>query len=305
MATTLNNVKKKVAAVALTTALAIALIPAGIDSAYAETSSPLAVPSGIRTAARDDDELTLTWNSVEGAQGYEIYRYSPTYDKWVEVERTTNTYDEIEDLLSANIYSFKIRAFAQDASGNYLYSGFSDTYKTITSPKDVNNLRAASKTTGSVTLKWNSVKRADKYQVYKYNKTTGEWDRLITTSKTSYTVSGLSSGTTYRFKVRPYREAFGNKYYGDFEDVSVKTVSSSSASSSSGYIGKTRAKQIALEKAGVSASKAEFTKVTLDYDDGIRVYDVEFYAGDFEYELEINARTGAVLDYDKDFRWDD
>ena len=219
-----------------------------MESADAASLTSLAAPTGIKTAARDDDELTLTWNAVEGAQGYEIYRYSPTYDKWIEVERTNNTYDEIEDLLSANIYSFKIRAFAQDASGNYLYSDFSDTYKTLTAPKDVNNLRAASKTTSSVTLKWNSVKRADKYQVYKYNKTTGEWDRLITTSKTSYTVSGLSSGITYRFKVRPYREAFDKKYYGDFEDVSVKTASSSAASANSGYIGKTRAKQIALIK---------------------------------------------------------
>ena len=85
----------------------------------------------------------------------------------------------------------------------------------------------------------------------------------------------------------------------------MKTASGSSSSASSGYIGETRAKQIALNKAGVSSSKAEFTRVKLDYDDGIRVYDVEFYAGDYEYEVEINARTGVVYDYDKDFRWDD
>ena len=65
------------------------------------------------------------------------------------------------------------------------------------------------------------------------------------------------------------------------EDISVKTASNSSSSSSSGYIGEARAKQIALNKAGVSASNAEFTKVKLEYDDGIRVYDVKFYAGDF------------------------
>ena len=59
------------------------------------------------------------------------------------------------------------------------------------------------------------------------------------------------------------------------------------------------------EKAGVSSSKAEFIKVKLDYDDGVRVYDVKFYEGDYEYEVEINARTGVVYDYDKDFRWDD
>ena len=265
----------------------------------------LAPPTDIKTVSRDDDEITLSWNAVTGAQGYEIYRYSSTYDKWIEVERTNNTFDEIDDLLSASIYSFKIRAYAQNASGQYVYSDFSDTFKTVTAPKDVNNLRVSSKSNNSVTLKWNSVKRADKYQVYKYDKTSGTWKRLITTSKTSYTVKGLSSGTSYRFKVRPYRETLGYKYYGDFEDISVKTASNSSSSESSGYIGETRAKQIALNKAGVSSSKAEFIKVKLDYDDGVRVYDVKFYEGDYEYEVEINARTGAVYDYDKDFRWDD
>ena len=253
---------------------------------------------------RDDDEITLKWNEVKGASGYEIYRYSATYDKWIEVERTSNTYDEVDNLLSASVYTFKVRAFAQDASGKYIYSDFSAPFKTATSPKDVNNLRVSSKTKTSVTLKWNAVKRADKYQVYRYEKSTGEWKRLITTSKTSYTASGLSSGTSYKFKVRPYREALGYKYYGDFEDITVKTVSSTSSSDSQ-YIGKARAKQIALDKAGVSASKADFRYVKLDSDDGVKVYEVKFYAGDFEYEVEINARTGAVIDYDKDFRWDD
>ena len=297
--------KKKFAAAALTAALAITLIPTGLEYADAESMLTLAPPTDIKTVSRDDDEITLSWNAVTGAQGYEIYRYSSTYDKWIEVERTNNTFDEIDDLLSASIYSFKIRAYAQNASGQYVYSDFSDTFKTVTAPKDVNNLRVSSKSNNSVTLKWNSVKRADKYQVYKYDKTSGTWKRLITTSKTSYTVKGLSSGTSYRFKVRPYREALGYKYYGDFEDISVKTASNSSSSESSGYIGETRAKQIALNKAGVSSSKAEFIKVKLDYDDGVRVYDVKFYEGDYEYEVEINARTGVVYDYDKDFRWDD
>ena len=305
MTNLLNNAKKKFMALTLTSALAFTLIPMGTDLADASTVKSLSAPTGIKTAARDDDELTLKWNAAEGAQGYEIYRYSATYDKWIEVERTNNTFDEIDDLLSASIYSFKIRSYAQNASGQYVYSDFSDTFKTVTAPKDVNNLRISSKSNNSVTLKWNSVKRADKYQVYKYDKTSGTWKRLITTSKTSYTVKGLSSGTSYRFKVRPYRETLGYKYYGDFEDISVKTASNSSSSESSGYIGETRAKQIALNKAGVSSSKAESIKVKLDYDDGVRVYDVKFYEGDYEYEVEINARTGVVYDYDKDFRWDD
>ena len=169
----------------------------------------------------------------------------------------------------------------------------------------MDNLRAKAKTKSSITLSWSAVRRADKYQVYKYNANTGSWKRLITTTKTTYKATGLSSGTYYRFKVRPVTETLGSKYYGDFEDIKVKTKSASGTSTSSGYIGTAKAKKIALEYAGVSASKADFIKVSLDYDDGVRIYDVEFYAGDYEYEFEINARTGAIYDYDKDYRWDD
>lgn len=300
MTNTLKNLRKKFAAAVLTTALAVTMIPVGTGFADAAAAASLAAPDGIKTVERDDDEITLKWNEVKGASGYEIYRYSATYDKWIEVDRTAKNYYEVDNLLSACVYTFKVRAFTD----NYTYSEFSAPFKTVTSPRDVNNLRVSSKTKTSVTLKWNAVKRADKYQVYRYEKSTGEWKRLITTSKTSYTASGLSSGTSYKFKVRPYREALGYKYYGDFEDITVKTVSSTSSSDSQ-YIGKARAKQIALDKAGVSASKADFRYVKLDSDDGVKVYEVKFYAGDFEYEVEINARTGAVIDYDKDFRWDD
>ncbi len=58
------------------------------------------------------------------------------------------------------------------------------------------------------------------------------------------------------------------------------------------------AKEKALAVAGVSASAATFTKAKLDYDDGISVYDIEFYISGYEYDYEINAKTGAVRSKD-------
>ncbi len=58
------------------------------------------------------------------------------------------------------------------------------------------------------------------------------------------------------------------------------------------------AKSKALADAGVSASSAIFTKVKLDYDDGILMYDVEFYTTSHEYEYEIDAKTGTICDKD-------
>lgn len=65
-------------------------------------------------------------------------------------------------------------------------------------------------------------------------------------------------------------------------------------------IGEEKAKQIALEHAGVSASKAAFTKVKLDWDDGKQVYEIEFYQKNQEYDYEIDALTGKVLEFDHD-----
>jgi uncharacterized membrane protein YkoI len=61
-------------------------------------------------------------------------------------------------------------------------------------------------------------------------------------------------------------------------------------------IGVAAAKEIALDHAGLSS--ASFSKAHLDYDDGIRVYDIEFVAGDREYDYEINAYTGPIIEYD-------
>lgn len=91
---------------------------------------------------------------------------------------------------------------------------------------------------------------------------------------------------------------------------SSSSGSSSTGNPSSKYIGVDKAKSIALKDAGVSASSVTFTKAKLDRDDGVAVYEIEFYSGDTEYEYEINATSGAIRerdseprDYDDD--WDD
>lgn len=63
-------------------------------------------------------------------------------------------------------------------------------------------------------------------------------------------------------------------------------------------IGVAAAKDIAIKHAGVNG--ASFTKAYLDYDDGIRVYDIEFTAGNKEYDYEINAYSGKIIEYDVD-----
>ena len=65
-------------------------------------------------------------------------------------------------------------------------------------------------------------------------------------------------------------------------------------------IGVEKAKEIALNHAGLSASSVNFVKAKADYDDGRKVYEIEFYVGANEYDYEIDATTGKILDFDYD-----
>lgn len=60
------------------------------------------------------------------------------------------------------------------------------------------------------------------------------------------------------------------------------------------------AKSTALSHAGVTAESVRYIKAELDKDDGRYKYDVEFETADFEYDYEIDAVSGEVLDFEKD-----
>ena len=65
-------------------------------------------------------------------------------------------------------------------------------------------------------------------------------------------------------------------------------------------IGEDRAKAIALGHASLSEADVTRLKVEYEIDDGVHQYDVEFHHGDYEYEYEVDAYSGAILSADKD-----
>ena len=77
----------------------------------------------------------------------------------------------------------------------------------------------------------------------------------------------------------------------------LKDENTSGTASQKAYIGEDKAKEIALNHANVTS--VTNYKIELDFDD-VMVYEIEFKANNKEYDYEINATTGDIIEYEID-----
>lgn len=84
----------------------------------------------------------------------------------------------------------------------------------------------------------------------------------------------------------------------------VVSVSEAESSANSNLISEDEAKNIALQDAGLTEDGISGIRIRLEKDDGIQQYEVEFYAGDKEYDYEIDAVSGNILSKDMDIEDD-
>ena len=66
------------------------------------------------------------------------------------------------------------------------------------------------------------------------------------------------------------------------------------------FIGIEKAKEAALQKAGIPADGVVFEKAELDNDDGVWHYEVEFRKGTTDYDADVKAEDGTILKWDVD-----
>lgn len=113
--------------------------------------------------------------------------------------------------------------------------------------------------------------------------------------------------TLYKVKMTDKQKSYTLKYHArtgaliEYEWKVIKTSSTSSSSSKTndGYIGTAKAEQIALDDVG----NGEIIKSEFDTDDGVEVYEIEIINGNYEYDYKIDAKTGEILEKEKD--WND
>lgn len=123
-----------------------------------------------------------------------------------------------------------------------------------------------------------------------------------------YEVEFMAGNTRYEYKIaltsatvlESERESYGGSGSSGQSTGQSGSQTSGGSGTSSADIGAEKAKSIALNHAGVSASQTSEMKVEQDWDDGVLEYEVEFKAGGMEYEYTIHGGTGQILKYESD-----
>lgn len=130
-----TKMKKRIFAAILAAAMTFtavsALLPAADISVSAASSKKLPAPKEIDVVERTDDSATLLWESVEGADGYVIYRYNAKTKKYEKLKNLTKedypvkyystkypSY-KIEGMKKGETYQFKIAARVKGKNGKY------------------------------------------------------------------------------------------------------------------------------------------------------------------------------------------
>ncbi len=186
-----------------------------------------ATPQRFTEDSATASSITLSWNKVEGATGYQICYYNNNLNKWYYYggptsnkitstsytikSKTVEGVGTVVDISENKELSFYLRAFTvygtnEDGTANVKYSDKTEAITCYTGPGKINNPSPYSYSSNSITFTWDAHKDAEGYVIKR--KKSGESDYTVigTTTETMFTDdTGVASGTTYTYKIAGYR----------------------------------------------------------------------------------------------------
>lgn len=170
----------------------------------------------LRAETNSASSISLSWTSVYGADAYDVYASADSgkFKKLASVSGSKSSV-KLKKLKTGASYAFKIKT-VKKLSGVSVYSSNSKKAYATTKPGKVKNFKAQKASNGNITLTWNHVNGAAKYQIYMLNGNKYKRVKTVSSPKTKTKIKNLSANKQYKFKIRAYKKYNGFKYYGKY-----------------------------------------------------------------------------------------
>lgn len=174
-----------------------------IGGAYSSELTTCTLPANVSFSlcSTDVDSITLNWNKVSKATGYQVEMY--TNGTWKTLSTLSGTSYTASDLSQKTAYRFRVRAIRNYNYINY-YGDYTEKDITIRPANTPKGLSSSVNTSSSNTITWESVNGVSGYSVYQWIGTSDSYKELGDTAYPYYTNSGKSSGTMYTYRVKAY-----------------------------------------------------------------------------------------------------
>lgn len=174
---------------------------AGADSALSpevQGTHMLARPQVVLGCDAPTGNVTLTWEPVPYAAGYEIYWSVKEDGDYALLKATDNsTYVDTAGMLGES-YFYRVQAVAADPEANSALSSIHRGTFSLPCPVVTGSNDAA---TGKVQLRWDAVEGASRYEVYRKEENEEKPELLGSTKKTSFTDTTGVSQSRYHYSV--------------------------------------------------------------------------------------------------------
>ena len=179
--------------------------------------------TGLKCSSKTNVSINLQWDKNTSASGYELQKYDGS--KWVTIKTFTSNADtsfNVTGLKASTTFKFRLRAFKALTNAKS-YSEFTNL-NVNTRPYTTTGMKCSSKTNVSASLQWNKNISADGYVLDKYDGS--KWVTIKTftsNADTSFNVTGLKASTTFKFRLRAYKNFGSAKEYSAFTYLNVNT----------------------------------------------------------------------------------
>jgi uncharacterized repeat protein (TIGR02543 family) len=163
--------------------------------------------------------IKLTWTSVSGAKGYEVYRATSSGGKYAKVKTVAGVTSATDTVpKTGTTYYYKVKAYCV-AGSTTTTGGLSSVKSAKAVPAKAAGLTLSKASATSIKISYSAVAGATKYEICRATSKTGKYTVVQTTAALAYTNTSLVKGKTYYYKVRAYHLEGTTKVYGDYSDI--------------------------------------------------------------------------------------
>ncbi len=202
--------------------------PSTEEPSTEEPTEPAIVKVKNISATAESTTAQFTWDALDGATKYWVYKYNDSNDTWAVAVSSTTTSAVVKNLTGGTAYQFKVIARIGDSK--ILSLDDADVVNVTTkAPVATESITATTGIT-SANITWDPIEGATKYWVYKANSESGPYYICgSTTTGTNFVVKKLYPDSTYYFKIQALTHENGTPILSNIDDSPLLTVTTGAA----------------------------------------------------------------------------